>query len=318
MKFSVIVPVYNTEEYLSECVSGVLQQPWTDLELLLVDDGSSDGSGALCDAWAAKDERVRVIHQQNGGLCAARNRGLTEARGDYVLFLDADDLWLPDLLNTAEQLTRDEPEMFVFGAERFWENGETASVAVPCLPKGQSGMAYLDELFACGTVPLPFVWLYGYRRRFLLDNGLVFRVELNSSEDFDYNMRALVLADRIVGSGEVLYRYRVRSNSLSMSLNERKLLSNLQNKQEWYRRFPCGAMADLYTYNASLVFWLGKRERAEAAVEHVRRHRDILRRARAKKMRLAAGLMTLFGIWGGSGLYWRLWKLCSGKDQRPW
>jgi len=95
---SVIIPVYNVEEYLRECVDSVLAQTYTDWEAILVDDGSTDSSGAICDEYAAKDERIRVIHQANQGLSGARNTALDAMKGDYVTFLDSDDYILPGAL----------------------------------------------------------------------------------------------------------------------------------------------------------------------------------------------------------------------------
>ena len=92
-KLSVIVPVYNTEKYLRECVDSILAQTFTDFELILVDDGSTDGSGAICDEYATNDTRIQVIHQQNGGATVARRSGVRIARGEYVTFVDSDD-WI--------------------------------------------------------------------------------------------------------------------------------------------------------------------------------------------------------------------------------
>lgn len=92
-KVSVIIPVYKSEAYLDTCVQSILSQSYRDLELILVDDGSPDRCGAMCDAWAARDSRVRVIHKPNGGVCSARNAGLDAAKGDYIAFVDSDD-WL--------------------------------------------------------------------------------------------------------------------------------------------------------------------------------------------------------------------------------
>ena len=93
---SVIIPVYNTEKYLRRCIDSVLAQTYQDFELLLIDDGSKDSSGAICDEYAAKDARVRVFHKENGGVSDTRNYGLDLAQGKYLMFLDADDFWLLD------------------------------------------------------------------------------------------------------------------------------------------------------------------------------------------------------------------------------
>ena len=90
---SVIVPVYNVERYLARCIDSILQQSYRNLELILVDDGASDSSGAICDEYAQKDPRVNVIHKENGGLSSARNAGLDAAKGEFISFVDSDD-WI--------------------------------------------------------------------------------------------------------------------------------------------------------------------------------------------------------------------------------
>lgn len=122
---SVIVPVYNVAEYLAGCVNSVLSQTGGETELVLVDDGSSDGSAALCDKLALRDEgRVRVIHKPNGGLADARNAGLALARGEYIAFLDADDFYFGGgrLERMLSLLRRDMPDMLLFNYARFREN----------------------------------------------------------------------------------------------------------------------------------------------------------------------------------------------------
>ena len=97
MKISVIVPVYNTEKYLNRCVDSILAQTFTDFELLLIDDGSTDGSGSICDEYAAKDSRVKVFHKENGGVSRARNLGIANAKGEYLSFIDSDDYIRPEM-----------------------------------------------------------------------------------------------------------------------------------------------------------------------------------------------------------------------------
>lgn len=91
---SFIIPVYNVEQYLRQCIDSILQQSYDNFEIILVDDGSTDSSSQLCDNYAIKDNRVKVFHKMNGGLSDARNFGLLHARGEYVIFLDSDDFWI--------------------------------------------------------------------------------------------------------------------------------------------------------------------------------------------------------------------------------
>lgn len=122
---SVIIPVYKVEPYLDACVASVAAQTFSDLEILLVDDGSPDNCPALCDAWAKKDPRVRVIHQKNGGLSAARNTGIEAATGKFLTFVDSDDLLEPDTLRRAyEAQQQNDADLVIFNLCFAQENGQ--------------------------------------------------------------------------------------------------------------------------------------------------------------------------------------------------
>lgn len=110
MKLSIIVPVYKTEKTLRRCVDSILSQTFTDYELLLVDDGSPDSSGAMADGMATRDGRIRVMHKANGGLSDARNYGLDRCRGEYVAFVDSDDALAPHTLDTLMDIVSSHPE----------------------------------------------------------------------------------------------------------------------------------------------------------------------------------------------------------------
>src|SRR5690606_22590995 len=97
-KVSVIIPVYNTENYLRECLDSILAQTFTDFEVLLINDGSTDSSGKICDEYAEKDSRIKVFHKENGGVSSARNLGLDNAKGEWICFVDSDDEILQDAL----------------------------------------------------------------------------------------------------------------------------------------------------------------------------------------------------------------------------
>lgn len=115
---SVIIPVYKTEKFLKRCLDSILAQTYRDFEAILIDDGSPDRCGTICDAYAAKDKRLRVIHQTNQGLSAARNAGLNICRGEYIAFVDSDDYVAPEFLQvTIEKLRNARADMVVFNAQ---------------------------------------------------------------------------------------------------------------------------------------------------------------------------------------------------------
>lgn len=145
--FSIIVPIYNTEAYLAQCVDSILGQRFHNFELVLVDDGSPDGSGAICDAYAAKDARVTVIHKENGGLVSARKAGAAVCRGNYVINVDSDDYIAPDLLERAAGIICTySPSVVMFHLMRF--SGDVQNPLCNRLPAGLytgEGMSTIRE-----------------------------------------------------------------------------------------------------------------------------------------------------------------------------
>ena len=141
---SVIIPVYNVEQYLRRCIDSVLAQTYTDLEIILVDDGSPDGSGAICDEYAAKDSRIKVIHQANAGVSAARNAGMDLASGEYLAFIDSDDFIEPEMyeqmLAAAEKTGADVVECnYRMGQQTNQDSGELFVF---------TGMEALEKMFS--------------------------------------------------------------------------------------------------------------------------------------------------------------------------
>ena len=124
MEISVIVPVYNKARYIGSVLSDIAKQTFRDFECIIVDDGSTDSSGEICDEFAAKDKRFCVQHVPNGGVSRARNIGLTRATGQYVTFIDADDHIEPDyLMQLYTDMERSRADMVIAGLEKFWEDG---------------------------------------------------------------------------------------------------------------------------------------------------------------------------------------------------
>lgn len=210
---SVIVPVYQAEKFLSACAESVTNQTFSDWELLLVDDGCTDGSGAICDALAAADSRVRALHQpKNAGVSEARNRGLREARGEYVAFLDADDAFEPQTLEILWNLRAQAGADTAACAHRnLYPSGDTSVELV--LPAGVydrqgilEGIVYPllgDRL----TQPVfnGFIWRYLFSARILRDAAITF--EGAYLEDEIFLMEYFCNAQKLAVTEEPLYRY---------------------------------------------------------------------------------------------------------------
>ena len=123
MLFSVIIPVYNVEKYLTECIDHLLSQDFQDFELILVDDGSKDNSGIICEEYAKKDKRIIVIHQENAGQAVARNTGTAVAQGEYIIYLDSDDYICDNaFLSELSLKTTEKPDVILYGYKKYFES----------------------------------------------------------------------------------------------------------------------------------------------------------------------------------------------------
>lgn len=218
MKVSVIIPCYRAEATLRRAVASALEGAPADLQLLLVEDGSPDGTGALCDQLASGDARITALHRPNGGAGAARNTGLEAARGDWVLFLDADDELLPGLWAALDALPVTDEEMILFGLQRA-STGELVTVA-PLAEGRYEGLAALEPrlsalLFDTGLLAAPYPKLF---RRSVIGT-LRFDETLKINEDVLFNILFLQKTTAIYCLRGVYYKQNdVGSGSLSRSL----------------------------------------------------------------------------------------------------
>jgi len=148
LKVSVIIPIYNTEKYLPECLSSVVNQFYRNIEVILVDDGSTDHCPEICDEWAERDKRIRVIHQKNAGLGLARNSGLLQATGDYVCFVDSDDRISHEMISACTETMKDfRPDMVTYGIADISAEGEVIAEHIPCTEKDlYTGREVIEEI----------------------------------------------------------------------------------------------------------------------------------------------------------------------------
>lgn len=221
--FSVIVPVYNVEAYLERCVRSVLEQDHTDFEIILVDDGSVDGSGAKCDALAAEHACIRVIHKENGGLASARNAGLEAAGGQYIWFVDSDDWIEAGALSRLHAVLRQEtPDMVKFNYYRVEDKSVPMfSIAKPGIYRGNDLEELRDQAFYSAGKFVLSACTHVYSRQFLHSHSLHFVSErLVASEDYLFNLEALVQTDSVCVICDTLYYYEQRMGSLTQRYKE--------------------------------------------------------------------------------------------------
>ena len=222
---SVIIPVYNVEEYLRECVDSVLKQTYESFEVILVDDGSTDTSGDICDEYAGKDTRIKVIHQKNQGLSGARNAGFDSSNGKYVYFLDSDDWILPETLKElVDKAEKEEAEVVFFDANSFADSTEEFRVEQRYLRKyeykTEEGYQVLEKLQNHkeyhSAVPLLFL-----KREFLQDNDIRFESGI-LYEDMLYTYEVYCKAKCVAHIQKAFYQRRYRSNSIMTSGKNQK------------------------------------------------------------------------------------------------
>lgn len=255
--FSIVIPVYNTVWELERCVNSITMQTFSDYEVILVDDGSTDGSGALCDRLAESDHRIKVIHKENGGCSEARNTGIRAAVGKYLMFVDSDDMW--DDVNALEMLHRivftRAVDIVCFGVSIYNEDGELVKVRKVELPENDSSdkISVLQELIYRNQY---FSACYArvYDRRFLLDNDLFFVAGL-LCEDIEWSARVMIQCDMVsIYQGQFYKRIQRRTGSQTASLSEKNIQAILYSIESGvqYAREHCENETLLELY---LEYW---------------------------------------------------------------
>ena len=216
---SVIIPVYNTEDYLRQCLDSAVHQTLRDIEIICINDGSTDHSLAILEEYQAIDPRVAVISQENRGLSAARNCGMKKAKGKYIYFLDSDDYADPETLKRSTELAeKNDLDAVVFGFEQFADDEKMLQIhpfrvhLFDGFVKVYSGTEYMKSAKDCEAYSSP-VWTAVWRRAFLEKNGLRF-VEGILHEDMLFSFQAYMAADRVMAIPERLYHYRARPDSI--------------------------------------------------------------------------------------------------------
>lgn len=300
--YSVIIPVYNAEKYLEDCVQSVLNQTSASgFEIILVNDGSRDSSPEICDRYAAKDPRIQVIHQVNQGVSVARNAGITAAKGQYVLFLDSDDLWAEKLLACVDRFVPTQADIVEFGHCRFLDDKIVSEVFPSCVADGETGETHLGKHEMKGKMPIVTCWAAAFRRQFLLENQLQFPLGVGYGEDFCFYMSSLKHARTIYTIDKLLYRYRENELSVTRNPNPKRIRDVLSVCAGIYRMIPNSLFADYYCMSIWTIEGL-KREKAMQLYDLLQENRDILNQVAGSRARFARLLYSVFGWYDGAKL----------------
>ena len=305
---SIIIPVYNAEPFLPACIDGILAAGLSDCELLLIDDGSTDASGAICERYAQAYPNIRVFRQANAGPSSARNHGLRMSRGMFVAFFDADDFIDPAAFRkTVSLLPRYDAQIWVSDfsrvadngcvLDRVWQIGETAEPI--------TDPVYMLRFLSDGE-RVWNVFRYVFRRSFLTENELYFAEGVHCAEDLEYAVRALACVEKPVFFHNPYYFYRVNhGETLTNRFTGKRiqdLLDMLQlssallaERTDAYSRLMRDKLIKEYLMNLSLCCEIPAPERP-AALARYKQASGLLRQASALRLKAACLFVRVFGI----------------------
>lgn len=214
VKISVIIPLYNASAYLHHCIDSLLSQPFQYIEIILVDDGSTDGSSAICDEYAAKDSRIRVFHESHLGVAYSRQVGLEHAIGDYILYVDADDIVDSSMISDMyDEATRQQADMVICDYRELTPNGEVYRKQEPT---ALGGVTVLDDILNGKLYGA--LWNKLMRREWLLENKACFPQQLSMREDLIFLSQCLPFAKKITYIPKAYYGYE-RRNATALTSN---------------------------------------------------------------------------------------------------
>lgn len=309
MKFSVIVPVYKVEGYLEQCVESVLQQTYTDFELILVDDGSPDRCPEMCDDFSQKDTRIKVIHKKNGGLSSARNAGLDIATGDYVVFLDSDDFWNDEnALQEVYDKAKFGTDIVIFGCTD-WDIHTNKKVV--------SRSSYNQEIMQSNDKNMILHYLlsekklpggstvFMTRRKIIERNSIAFKEGINS-EDYDWVLEVFLNADSFAAIDNPFYTYRKgRIGSITTVSNMKTINGIIYTVEKWIekantidndtiKRDVLNYLAHIYTTGVVMLARFKGKDK-KMATKRLKVYEDVLKAAYWKKTKAVRFSLAIFG-----------------------
>lgn len=321
MKTSIVIPVYNVRDYLERCVASALALK-LEVEILLVDDGSTDGSGELCDALAQTDGRVRVVHQKNGGLSAARNTGIQNASGDHILFLDSDDFLDPSETDAMLTELRPDTDVLLGLYRNYYADGERYEAEQCGAFLTMEGSVPIEDFLravpADGQNCYMVAWRFVCRRDFLVANGLLFLSGIYH-EDEEWTARLFGAAEAVTVTHHYFYQYRqARVGSIMANGGAKHIFDRytILERMEEQRKTAKPCVRAYLDERMGQIYLNDLIHHAALRGEEKKRSLAMLRRFRKRCVlamcgtvgRAAAVSVRLIGLGGTSRLLYAAWR----------
>lgn len=252
-KFSIVVPIYKVEKYLRQCIESILCQLYKNFELILVDDGSPDKCGEICDEYAKKDERVKVIHKKNGGLADARNFGINKSTGDYIIFVDGDDFWIKnDFLQQIDQKTKNNNiDMVIWRYTPLYDSSNTLGEPLSEFDLSKIDKGSFEEVFDYLIRSSYFTtsaWTKAIKRDLIIKNNIFFEKGL-LREDIDWGINLILHINSLEAINYPMYAYRVRTDSLSKNISLKDCDDLYKTIIKWSNIVESSDISDNIKYN---------------------------------------------------------------------
>lgn len=238
-KISVIIPIYNVEKYLDRCLESICNQELYDIEIICINDGSTDKSGEICNKFRDRDKRVKVIHKNNEGVSSSKNLGINLSNGKYICFIDSDDYIEKSMLIQMYKLAEENLCDVVMSGYKLAPSGKTIRPLYKLNETLNPIDAISENILVHSHNDLCFSWRFLFNSKIIKGNNILFDTDIKIGEDFIFNLKALGKSKRFYATGATLYNYNIENNSSVMRVkykdcleenlikqyNEKKLLS---------------------------------------------------------------------------------------------
>lgn len=317
---SIIIPVYNLEDYISECLDSIIDTQCKNCEIIIVNDGSTDNSLAIIEEYEEKIDSIKIIDKSNGGVASARNEGIKNVNGDYIYFLDGDDIAAPKLLETMINFLNDYPgaDIYYGSFKTYDENNKEASdlhynKIKTTVQVSNNPLVFLQKVMEQDPLCV-LLSRHLYSRRTIENNKIYFDESLSVGEDFDFFFRYFCIIESVVEIDLPFYYYRsTRPGSLTYSQDAHKVYITFENRKWFYNHFQnlyTETHDDLYIelrnlmarYFMSIIPLIERVDRIERSelYDYVTENMDILRDAPDLRHKVSRFLYKIFGIKNGS------------------